>query len=75
MFSDELVYEHAFMKVGKSFDIQISKPFHFLSFGIEFCAGLAARESDVVMSFGSHNDTRAYVGILAREDVERLFAP
>jgi hypothetical protein len=73
LFADELIYEHAFAMIGKEFEIEISRPFHFLTFGIEFCAGLVAREDDVVMSFGSHNDTRAYVGTLARTEVERLF--
>jgi hypothetical protein len=75
VYADELVYEHAFLKITKSYEIEISKTFHFLSFGIEFCAGLVARDTDIVTSFGSHNDTRAYIATLAREDVEHLFAP
>ena len=75
VFADELIYEHAFLKITNSYEIEISKPFHFLSFGIEFCAGIAARDKDIVMSFGSHNDTRAYIATLAREDIEHLFSP
>jgi hypothetical protein len=75
LFSDELLYEHAFQRIGKDFELQISKPFHFLSFGIEFCAGLAIRDDKVIMSFGSHNDTRAYVCTLSRGDMEQLFSP
>ena len=37
--------------------------------------GLIARADDVVLAFGSHNDSRAYVATLGREAVAGLFFP
>jgi hypothetical protein len=47
----------------------------FLTFGEEFCAGLVVREKDIVLSFGSHSDSRCYIATLGRDDVAALFAP
>ncbi len=74
-FSNEIIFEHAFVRINAAFEVEISQSFHFLTFGEEFCAGLVAREDDVVMSFGSHNDSRCYIATLGREDVARLFGP
>ncbi len=75
VFCEEYVFEHAFIRINEAFETEISQTFHFLSYGEEFCAGLVVREKDVVLSFGSHNDSRGYVATLAREDVAALFRP
>ena len=75
IFADQIVLEHAFIRIGENFSAEISRPFHFLTYGIEFCGGLIARADDVVLAFGSHNDSRAYVATLGREAVAGLFSP
>jgi hypothetical protein len=71
--ADQIVLEHAFIRIGENFAAEISHPFHFLTYGIEFCGGLAARPVDIVLSFGSHNDSRAFVATLGRDAVAELF--
>jgi hypothetical protein len=73
VFADELIYEHAFMKIGPNFDFVLSKPFHFLTYGIEMCIGLALRGDDLLMSVGSYNDTRAHLCAVSKSDVDSLF--
>ena len=75
IFADQIVLEHAFIMIGENFETEISRPFHFLTYGIEFCGGLIARDDDIVLSFGSHNDSRAYVATLSRDSVAAMFAP
>jgi hypothetical protein len=75
VFSDEVVFEHAFVRINEAFEMEISQPFHFMTFGEEFCAGLVVRQDDVVLSFGSNNDTRSYIATLGRSDVLALFGP
>ena len=70
----EFVYEHAFMRVASDFSVRISTPFHLLTVGVEFCAGLVVRANDVVLSFGSHNDSRAFLATLSHEDVGHWLA-
>jgi hypothetical protein len=72
---EELAYEHAFIRINGAFEAEISRPFHFLTFGMEFCGGLVVRRNDIVLAFGSHNDSRSYVATLDREDVAELFKP
>jgi len=74
-YANEIVFEHAFIRINAAFEVEISQGFHFLTFGEEFCAGLVARPDDVVLSFGSHSDSRCYIATLAREDVAALFGP
>jgi hypothetical protein len=69
----EYVYEHAFLRIREDFSSEISAPFHFMSIGIEFCAGLVVRENDILMSFGSHTDSRSFVASISRADVETFF--
>ena len=71
----EAIYEHAFIRIAEDFSAEISQPFHFLTFGIEFCAGLVARENEILISFGSHNDSRSYLASLARDEVDSFFGP
>ena len=73
-YSNEIVFEHAFVRINGAFEMEISQAFHFLTFGEEFCAGLVVRPDDVVLSFGSHTDSRCYIATLGRDDVAALFA-
>ena len=74
-YSNEIVFEHAFVRINAAFEMEISQAFHFLTFGEEFCAGLVVRPEDVVLSFGSHSDSRSYIAALGRDDVAALFGP
>ena len=72
--SGDFVYEHAFMRVAPDFSSEISTPFRLLTIGVEFCSGLVTEGDDVLLSFGSHNDSRAFVARLSRADVNSFFS-
>jgi hypothetical protein len=74
-YAGEIVFEHAFVRINGAFETEISQAFHFLTFGEEFCAGLVVRAGDVVLSFGSHSDSRSYIATLGKDDVAALFGP
>ena len=63
-------YTHRLVWIdGVHFDIQyVSDPFFFVRQDIEFCAGLAVRGSDVIMSFGVA-DTSAWLAVAERAAV------
>jgi hypothetical protein len=69
-------YEHRFVWFDASFTLRRWSPlFSFLrTKSIEFAAGLAAIDGQIVVSFGV-NDAEAWTATLAEEDVCELLAP
>jgi tetratricopeptide (TPR) repeat protein len=54
------VYRHRFVQLDESFElVGITPPFHFLAPQIEFCAGLARRDSQLVFTFGIEDGAAA----------------
>ena len=65
-------YEHRFARYdyyGKL--IQLSKPFQFISGGIEFAAGLVVLDNQVVVSFGK-NDAASYLASINLDKVMEM---
>lgn len=64
------VYQHRFAYTNRAFDaLRLSRPFVFQDVQIEFCAGLATRGSDMVLSFGVR-DEQAMLATVSRKDIE-----
>lgn len=67
-------YRHQFVYFSADFgELTVSKSFHFLSRGIEFCSGLALDEGRVLVGFG-YRDSAAYVGAIDNRALDLLFA-
>jgi hypothetical protein len=66
------VYEHRFIWFGSEFDVRARSPwFVFAVEGIEFCAGLAAVDERVVLSFG-FEDREAWLATISWDDLRRI---
>ena len=67
----ERVYLHRFVFFNEAFQItKISDPFYFKHVGIEFCAGLARDDDQLVASFGV-NDASAHLAFFNPESIDR----
>jgi len=64
-------YHHFFVRFdADGWAIEISKPFQFISPGIEFAAGLVEKDDHYVISFGK-NDASSHIGILDKKYVTK----
>jgi hypothetical protein len=68
-------YAHRFISVGPTLaPTGISPPFSFVGAPIEFCAGIAWRGNNIVLSFGI-NDARAALAEISLDAVVELLEP
>lgn len=66
------VYEHRFIWFGSEFAVRARSPwFVFADEGIQFCAGLAAVNDRVVLSFG-FEDREAWLATMSWDDLRRI---
>ncbi len=71
----KLQYVHRFVQVDDALGIvATSVPFTFISDRVEFCAGLARREDELVLSFGI-SDAAAGLAVVELADVLALLRP
>lgn len=68
-------YPHRFLWMDASLQVQrVSDQFFFLAPGVEFCAGLAHRGRDLLVSFGSE-DRDAWIALVSADAVRQMLAP
>jgi hypothetical protein len=66
------IYMHYFVRIDEHGTIvEISDPFHFISRGIEFAAGIVEKDDNYVISFGK-DDVSSHVGIIPCNKVKKL---
>lgn len=65
-------YLHYFVRFDENgWIIEISEPFHFVSEGIEFAAGIVEKDGHYVVSFGK-DDVSSHLGIIPKAKVKKL---
>ena len=70
-----LRYLHRFVLVNDAFALAaVSRPFTFTSDRIEFCAGMARRDSELVLSFGV-SDAAAGLATLSLDEARAMLEP
>ena len=70
-----LRYLHRFLMLDESLAMTaVSQPFTFTSDRVEFCAGMARRDDELVLSFGV-SDAAAGLGLVSIADALALLEP
>jgi hypothetical protein len=65
-------YNHFFVKFDSNgWATHVSEPFQFMSEGIEFAAGIVAKDNDYVISFG-RDDVSCHLAIINQETVHEM---
>lgn len=65
-------YHHFFVRIDENgWIVEVSKPFCFVSSGIEFAAGLVEKDDHIVVSFGK-DDVSSHLGIIPKNKVKKL---
>ena len=68
-------YSHSFVKFDShGWATHTSKPFHFMSEGIEFAAGIVEKGDDYVISFG-REDVSCHLAIINKKTVHKMLTP
>jgi hypothetical protein len=67
-------YVHRFLRLGAGFEFDaVSEPFTFTSDRVEFCGGIARRDTELILSFGV-SDAAAGLAVLELEEVLGLLS-
>ena len=65
-------YHHFFVRFdADGWAVEVSKPFQFVSPGIEFAAGLLEKDGHYVISFGK-NDASSHIAIIENKHVKKI---
>jgi hypothetical protein len=65
-------YHHFFVRFdADGWAVEVSKPFQFVSPGIEFAAGLLEKNGHYVISFGK-NDASSHIAIIENKHVKKI---